>query len=232
MSLPSNEPRTADKPTSFTWLKILGIVVFTSIISTLVAVLMIKTYLFQDEFRPVNLNAREEQALETKLERLDPAHRPQVPRNNSTAAIENNKLAPEPYAEADANRQVILTERELNALLAQNTDLASRLAIDLSENLASAKLLLPLDQEFPILGGQTLKVTAGLELSYADGRPIVILRGVSLWGLPLPNAWLGNMKNIDLVREFGTEPGFWQAFADGIDEIEVAEETLRIRLKE
>lgn len=232
MSLPSNEPRTAGKPTSFTWLKILGIVVFTSIISTLVAVLVIKTYLFQDEFRPVNLNAREEQALETKLERLDPAHRLQVPRNNSTAAIENNKLAPEPYAEADVNREVILTERELNALLAQNTDLASRLAIDLSENLASAKLLLPLDQEFPILGGQTLKVTAGLELSYADGRPIVILRGVSLWGLPLPNAWLGNMKNIDLVREFGTEPGFWQAFADGIDEIEVAEETLRIKLKE
>jgi hypothetical protein len=40
------------------------------------------------------------------------------------------------------------------------------------------------------------------------------------------------MKNIDLVQEFGTERGFWQAFADGVEVIEVKEGKLRIKLKE
>ena len=141
-------------------------------------------------------------------------------------------LQPERYTETDANREIILTERELNALLAKNTDLASKLAIDLAEDLASAKLLIPLDEEFPILGGKTLKVTAGLEMSYRDQRPVVALRGVSLWGVPLPNAWLGNMKNVDLVQEFGDQKGFWKSFADGIDEVKISDGQLRVRLKE
>jgi len=61
---------------------------------------------------------------------------------------------------------------------------------------------------------------------------VVVLKGVSVWGVPLPNAWLGGMKNIDLVQEFGTEQGFWQAFADGVEEIEVKEGKVRVRLKE
>ena len=146
--------------------------------------------------------------------------------------VQNGRLVPERYSEEGASREIVLTERELNALLAKNTDLATRLAIDLSEDLASAKLLIPLDEDFPIFGGKTLKVTAGLELAYADSRPIVALRGISVWGVPLPNAWLGNIKNVDLVREFGGEKGFWKAFSDGVEEIKVSEERLKIRLKE
>ena len=117
-------------------------------------------------------------------------------------------------------------------MIATNTDLASRLAIDLSDDLASAKLLVPLDPDAPILGGKTLKLTAGVELRYAAGKPVVVLKGVSLWGVPLPNAWLGGMKNIDLVQAFGTEPGFWQGFADGVETIEVSQGRVRIVLKE
>jgi hypothetical protein len=110
--------------------------------------------------------------------------------------------------------------------------MAQRLAIDLADHLASAKLLLPLDPEFPILGGKTLRLTAGLEIDMANNRPRVILKGVSLWGVPLPNAWLGGMKHVDLVQEFGGEPGFWQAFAEGVESIEVKQGMLRVVLKE
>jgi hypothetical protein len=226
------ESQTPIKPTRSSWLKILGIVVFASIISTLVAVLVIKTYLFPDKFRPVTLSAGEEQVLETKLEQLDPMRRSPARHNNRSSEIKDGKLEPERYTEKGASREITLTEKELNALLAKNTNLASRLAIDLSEDLASAKLLIPLDEKFPLLGGQTLKVTAGLELAYSNGRPVVVLRGISVWGVPLPNAWLGNLKNVDLVREFGGEKGFWKAFADGVDEIKVDEHRLRIKLKE
>ena len=51
-------------------------------------------------------------------------------------------------------------------------------------------------------------------------------------GVPLPNAWLGGLKNIDLIQEFGADPGFWKGFADGVAAIEVREGSLRIVLKE
>ncbi|OPZ64218.1 MAG: hypothetical protein BWY83_03244 [bacterium ADurb.Bin478] len=61
---------------------------------------------------------------------------------------------------------------------------------------------------------------------------MVVLRGVSIMGVPIPNAWLGNLKNIDLVQEFGGDRGFWKAFADGVDYIRVADGRLMIKLKE
>ena len=214
------------------WLKIFGIVVAASIVATLVAVTAVYFYLFPGPFKPVTLSSSEEQVLEQKLERLDSMRRTPSLHKDRLQPDQGKDLQPERYTETDANREIILTERELNALLAKNTDLASKLAIDLAEDLASAKLLIPLDDEFPILGGKTLKVTAGLEMSYRDQRPVVALRGVSLWGVPLPNAWLGNMKNVDLVQEFGDQKGFWESFADGIDEVKISDGQLRVRLRE
>lgn len=117
-------------------------------------------------------------------------------------------------------------------MLAKNTDLAHKLAIDLSDDLVSAKLLVPLEEDFPMLGGKTLRVNAGVELAYKESRPIVVLKGVSVMGVPIPNAWLGNLKNVDLVREFGADQGFWKSFADGVEYIHVEDGQLRVKLKE
>ena len=74
-----------------------------------------------------------------------------------------------------------------------------------------------MDEDFPVLGGQVLKVRAGMELAYRDGRPSVVLKGLTLMGVPMPNAWLGGIKDIDLVKEFGGAAGFWKSFADGVE---------------
>jgi len=214
------------------WLKLLGIVVVACVISTLVALGVVYLYIFPGPCKPVTLSSSEEQVLEQKLERLDSMQRAPLLHKNRREPDQDSNLQPERYSEANANREIILTEREINALLAKNTDLASQLAIDLSQDLASAKLLIPLNEDFPLLGGKTLKVTAGLELAYKGQKPIVALRGISLWGVPIPNAWLGNMKNVDLVQEFGEQKGFWSAFAAGVDEMEVREGQLRVKLKE
>ncbi|MGK2944770.1 MAG: arginine N-succinyltransferase [Desulfuromonadales bacterium] len=220
------------QPPQRNWLKILGIVVAATVISTLLALWAVHAYLFPGSFKPVTLSASEEQVLESKLERLETIRRSPSLHKGRLRSGQDESLQPERYSESEENRQIILSERELNALLAKNTDLASKLTIDLSQDLASAKLLIPLDEEFPVLGGKTMKVTAGLELAYRGEKPVVVLRGISLWGVPIPNAWLGNMKNIDLVQEFGYQKGFWKAFADGIDEVEINEGQLRVRLKE
>ena len=199
-----------------------GIVVITVVITLGLAYWVVTAYLFPSAFTPVELSTKEQQRLDQKLQRL----------GGSPASSTQQPLQPEAYTEAGASRNIDFSEKELNALLANNTELASKLAIDLSDNLASAKLLVPLDPELPVLGGKTLKVTAGMELSLGQGRPRAVLKGVSVWGVPLPNAWLGNMKNIDLIGEFGEAGGFWQAINDGVETIEVKEGKLSIKLKE
>ncbi len=216
----------------FGWLKILGIVVVATTIATAVAVWAVTHYVFPKEFKPVTLSAQEEQALNQKLDRLETIQKPQSKRKQPQPETSDAPLEAEIYSETGVSREIILSEKELNALLAKNTDLAKKLAIDLSDDLASAKLLLPLDEDLPFLGGQTLKVAAGLALAYREGKPMVALTGISIWGVPLPNAWLGNIKNVDLVREYGDKDGFWSAFAAGIEDINIAEGSMRIKLKE
>jgi hypothetical protein len=206
--------------------KTILIVVVVAMITAVATVWITMAYLFPKKFRPVELSAQEEQVLDRKLRRL--GFQP-TPATTETGTAE---LTPEPYSETDAKREVRFSEREINGLIAKNPDLAHKLVIDFSDNLASAKLLIPVDPEFPFFGGKTLKVTAGLELRYSENKPVVRLKGISVWGVPLPNAWLGGIKNVDLVQEFGAEKGFWHAFAEGVEDIQLEEGHLAIRLKE
>lgn len=209
--------------------------ILLAVLLTIFTVWILNTILFPSEFRPVTLNTKEQLVLDEKLQRFERFQTQADRRASRSRPFSRNAdgaLIPEPYTEEGASREIRLSEKELNALLAKNTDLATRLAIDLSENLASAKLLVHLDEEFPLLGGNTVKLSAGAELAYATGNPVVKLRGISVWGVPIPNAWLGGIKNVDLIQEFGQEPGFWQAFADGVETIEVKQGHLLIRLKE
>ena len=210
------------------WPQVLIIVLVAILVTAGVTLWLVKTYLFPSAFEPVTLDAREQQALEQKLESLDTT----VSRHSEQAPSGQNDLQPEAYSEAGVSREIRFSERELNALLANNTDLARRVAIDLSDDLISAKILMPVDQDFPILGGRTLRLRTGVGFAYENGRPVVRLKGVSVMGVPLPNAWLGGLKNIDLVQEFGTDQGFWKSFADGLDAVQVEQGNLMIRLKE
>ncbi len=202
--------------------KVLMIVFFTILITLGGSYWFLKTYVFAREFTPVELSANEAQVLDGKLRALG---------YQAEEFDERGVLKPERYSEVGAKREVNFNERELNALLAKNTDLARKLAIDLSDDLVSAKLLVPMEPDFPFVGGKTLRFNAGVELAYVDQRPVIILKGVSVMGVPIPSAWLGGMKNVDLVSEFGAEPGFWQSFSEGVDHIRVEDGRIKIQLK-
>jgi hypothetical protein len=231
------ESKTTSEPASGRRIiKIVLLVVGVAVVSSLATVWVTTRYLFPKEFVPVTLDAGERKTLETKIERLAKSH----PSSSRDTAADPSKgvqqpskpLEPERYSEEGARREVTFTERELNALLATHTDLAQRLTVDLSQNLVSAKLLVPVDPEVPLVGGKTVKVTAGLEVRFAEGRPVVAIKGVSLYGVPVPNAWMGGIKNLDLVKEFVGQGGFWQAFAAGVEDLRIEEGRLTVRLKE
>lgn len=213
-------------------LKIFLIILVTIIVTAALTFWVVRTYIFPAEFKPVQLSASEEQVLTEKLERLDMMQSRRTGGSPDRNKQDSGALEPEAYSEVGASRSITLSERELNGMLARNTDMAKKMAIDLSENLMSAKLLIPVDEDFPIMGGQILKVRAGMEMAYRDNRPIVILKGVSVMGVPIPNAWLGGMKNIDLVEYYGTETGFWKAFADGVENVRIEDGNITMVLKE
>ena len=197
----------------------------------------IRSYIYASDFKPVELSQKEQSKLDQKLADLGLNPQDVMPnanreRANTDRFDDEGRLIPEKYSEEGASRDINLTEKELNAMIANNPDLARRFAVDLSSNLASAKLLIHVDPDFPIMAGKTIRVSAGLELDYRNETPIVILRGVSVMGVPIPNAWLGNLKNVDLVQQFGGRRGFWRSFSEGVDSISITDGKLQIILKE
>ncbi|SFI71928.1 hypothetical protein SAMN05428978_102932 [Nitrosomonas sp. Nm34] len=237
-----NPTENTDKRTAaIHWPHVLLIVLFTIVITIAGTYWVLKTYIFATAFTPVVLNTQEEKTLQAKLHALgyeagfssrttDTTHTTNLKKNGEID--KSGFLKPEPYSEENAPRAISFTERELNALLAKNTDLAQKLAIDLTDDLVSAKLLIPLEEDFPVLGGKTLRFNAGIGMAYQHDQPVIILKGISIMGTPIPNAWLGGIKNIDLVSEFGVDPGFWKSFSEGIEDIQVTEGQINIKLKE
>lgn len=226
------------------WLGVTLIVIATMIVTLLAGALAVRYVLFADQFEPVTLDREEQAALDRKLSAIGvgPAEGPpDAPRDRFAPNVDEfnteGRLRPEPYRGTEGPSEVHFDERELNALIARDPELARRLAIDLSRDLISVKLLVPLPPDFPVMGGQTLRVTAGAQVRQALGpvgepRLAVVVTGVSLWGVPLPNAWIGGLRGVDLVEQYGNDPGFWQALAEGIETVRVDEGELVVRLAE
>lgn len=225
-----------ERKSAMHWSQLLLIVLFTIVVTMGGTYWFLKTYYFSPSFKPVALNVKEERALGAKLQMLGfdfSLSAPQLNDKKNPQEIDKDGfLKPEQYSEKNAQREISFTERELNALLARNTDLAQKLAIDLASDMVSAKLLVPLEEDFPVLGGKTLRFNAGVGMAYQNQKPVIILKGISIMGIPIPNAWLGGLKNIDLISEFGIDPGFWQSFAAGIEGIQVVDGQINIKLKE
>jgi hypothetical protein len=182
----------------------------------------VKYNVYASPLDPTTLSATEQAALDEKMVRLERASMTGAP----------GSLQPEAYSEADARRELRITERELNSLIAKNPKLAERVAVDLSQDLLSLTVLVPVNKDVPLAGGTTARITTGATMRYEAGQPVIALRGISIGGVPLPAAWLGGIKNKDLLDEFGGKGGFWDQFAAGVDDIQVREGCLYLKLKE
>jgi hypothetical protein len=226
----SSEP--AARKFRFSFLQVMGIVALVMIMTALLTAWWVKHYIYASKFTPTVLTAKEQKTLESKLVKLGESTKKESVMAKKKRPDKENHLEPEAYSEEGAEREIRLTEKELNALIAKDPEVAQHVAIDLSDNLISVKLVIPIDKEAPVLGGKTLRLNLGVILAYEKERPVVALKGVSLSGIPVPNAWLGNLKNKNLVKEFGDETGFWKLFSDGVADLKVKDGHILIKLKE
>ncbi len=212
----------------FTLIGILVAIAVIVLTTVVVTAWWLSSNVYAKPFEPTQLTQPERVALNGKLSKLGgvpvPAEDPDQPLPEG--------LEPEPYSEDDAKREIRLNERELNALVARDGEVARRVAIDLADDLVSVKFLVPVDPDFPFLGGKTLRFNFGLELGYSAGKPVVAMRGLSLGGVPIPSAWWGDIKGQNLVEKFDSEGGFWDQFSKGVENISVRDGHLWVQLKE
>jgi len=185
-------------------------------------------YFHGSAFSPVELSRNEQQVIDGKLELAggDPVFA-------GTEVMEPNDK-PIVLREED-RRTIIFTEREINGLLHHNTDLAEKLYIDLKQNALVAKVIYPFKEETPVVGGKTLRLNITMKMFLDDRKKLQIaLDDISVGGIPLPNAWLFDLKDKNLI-DLDSSPegtGLLKRIADGIDDFEVENGQIRIRLAE
>lgn len=161
------------KTTGFGGRQVPLIVLLTFLVAIVCTYFVLKRYVSLKELNPVSLNTSGTYVLNQKLQAL--GFQPNTCQIASTQTgdglstandveqkqSEELDLEPEACSENPEKREINLTEKELNSMVANNTDLLKRLAIDLSNDLASVKMPIPIQEYFPVLGGKTLRINAG-----------------------------------------------------------------------
>jgi hypothetical protein len=225
--------QTEKKKRRFGCLHVLGILLIVIIITAFLTGWWLKQNLSASRFEPTQLNVEEQQELESKLSRLEQSA------EQDTAIVEEQTsddpdapIEPEPYRGNGEIGEFSFSEKELNAFIAEEPELADRLMFDLADDLISIIALIPIDDEIPLIGGRNLRVKCGIEVHDKQEKLFVSIRGVSIGGIPIPNAWLGEIKNKNLVEEFDEEGGFWDQLSEGIEGIKVREGHLWVKFKE
>jgi hypothetical protein len=185
------------------WLKVLVVVL-------LAALLLGLFWWWQNRpIQPVVLSAEEKNAVEAKVEAIQKPAEPTYEKGS---------------------REIVLTERELNGLLNENTDFGKSVSFQLAANAIHARVETDLDPDLPVVGGRHLKARARFLVSDIPGKASFILDDLTVWGISLPNDWLAGLKGRDLLAE--TLGAGNNGKVPGVEEFKVEPGRLVIRLKE
>lgn len=175
----------------------------------------VKHNIYANAMQPVALSQAEQASLDSKLK-----------------ALGQNGSAP-PVDPEVAKRTMTISEKEINAFLAQQ-GLGEQLKVELSDGSAAATVLAPIEKEVPLIGGTTLRIHVGFGARMDDSKHLAFsITDVTLGGVPLPNAWLGNLKGLNLLADspLQTDPAV-KGFLAGIRDFKIERGTMRIVLNE
>ena len=128
-------------------------------------------------------------------------------------------------------KTITLNEREVNALFHKNTGLGDKVKFEFSNDAIHARIRTKLDPDVPFVGGRTLVAKARFLLTDKNHHAAIILDDVTVWGISLPNAWLGDIKGQNLISDIGLGASNNQ-FSKGIEEVKVQNGQITIKLAE
>ncbi|QIF05935.1 hypothetical protein [Roseimicrobium sp. ORNL1] len=187
-------------------------------------------------FKPVNLSLAEQDTLKSKLAALESGKLSELdPSAPAKATPPAHAPAPAP-APSDPAKTIVLSEREINGWLASQPDWADKVKFHMNNDMLGATFLLPVDPSVAYIGGKTVRIKVAFNTKLdADHKLNFSLADVSVGGISLPNAWLGDAKGLNLFADNG--PGsinseFLQRFAAGIKDFRVSNGELRMVLND
>ncbi len=217
-----NESHPSVPPPATSWKKpallILAAIVGCCALTAVGTAWWVKRNFYASALKPVQLTASEQAALERKLEVLE-------------VAGETEAAASEAVTPGDP-REVALSAKEINAFLAAQ-GVGDKVKVDLSRDRISASFILPVDEDFPLIGGTTLRFKLALgALIDAAGKLVLKIDDVTVGGVPVPNAWLGGVKGLDLIAANLDSDPVVRGFVEGIKEFEISQGSVRLRLNE
>lgn len=140
------------------------------------------------------------------------------------AAVEQSPADP---TYTPGEKEIALTERELNGLLHENTPFGDQLKLELASGAVHARISALIPEDSPFLAGKKLKGRARFLIEDATGAPALILEDLTIWGISLPNAWLGDLKGENML---GTLLSSGSTGIAGLENIRVENRSLIIKL--
>lgn len=164
-------------------------------------------------FRAVQLSQTEAQVLDQKVDTL------------------KGKITPaEPVT--DPAKTLILSEREINGYL-QEQGLGEQFKVSIKNGVIAATALVPLDKDVPVLGGSTVRVKIAFNTKVDDQHHMAFsLADLTVGGISLPNAWLGNLKGLNLLANNNSDDEILKGFAAGIKDFQVRDGEVRVVLND
>lgn len=131
--------------------------------------------------------------------------------------------------EPAAEREVVLTADDLNALIASQDDLKGRVFVRIEGDQIAGDVSIPLD-DVPMGKGRYLNASATFDASYQDGVPIVTLKDAVVKGQPLPQSFIDAMAQENLAKDMLKDPEVAEKFRK-FESIEVRDGKIILKLK-
>lgn len=180
----------------------------------------VKRNVYASPFRPVSLTQTEQKAFDEKVEAL----------SGKNAAVSSGAES-QPGA-GDDKRTLVVTDKEINAYLAKQ-GLGDQIKVELNEGTAAATLIAPVDKDVPVIGGKTFRIRVGLATGgKPNGGMSLAINDVSIGGVPVPNAWLGDVKGVNLLAGTAGSDPVVKRFLAGIREFQIKGGSIRVHLNE
>jgi hypothetical protein len=197
----------------------LGVLVLGGGIAAATTAWWVKHNIYASPIQPVSLTQKEQQTLDAKVHVLE-----------STAAPATQPAA----SPGEEERTLVITAREINAYLA-GQNLGDSVKIDLGRDSISATVLVPVPEDagVPLLSGTTLRLSLALGAHMDENKKVALqVRDIRVGGVPLPNAWLGGIKGVNLTEETLQNDPAIQRFLAGIQSLSITPDGLRVVLAE
>ena len=208
---------------------ILGAVLLTAGLAVGGTVWWIKHNFDPSPMKPVVLSEKEQLAFDSKLTAfVDPPNSALPPAIPSVPA--EAPVPPKPAEPGAENRTLIITEREVNAYLAKQ-NLGEHVTVYFGEGQLAAGIIVSAPPDFPLLAGQKVRVRLTLGTGFSPQQKLsFVMEDLSVGGISLPNAWLGDLKGVDLIAKNLEKDPAIQRFLAGIQELDIHPGSLRVVL--